>query len=77
MRNRGLSMKCMMIAVVIGLMSGVASQAASKPLKVFILAGQSNMVGHGKVEEGRDPAGGKKEVGGGLGSRAYASNLAW
>jgi hypothetical protein len=71
MRKRGLSMKLMTIAVVVGLMSGVASQAASQPLKVFILAGQSNMVGHGKVEEGRDPAGGKKEVEGGLGSLRY------
>ena len=71
MRKRGLSMKFMTIAVVVGLMSGVASQAASQPLKVFILAGQSNMVGHGKVEEGRDPAGGKKEVEGGLGSLRY------
>jgi alpha-galactosidase len=39
----------MMIAVVAGLMSGIASQAAAKPLKVFILAGQSNMQGHVNV----------------------------
>jgi len=45
MRNIGQSVKCMMIAVVVGLMSGVASQAAARPLKVFILAGQSNMQG--------------------------------
>lgn len=32
---------------------GVAAQV--KPVKVFILAGQSNMVGHGKGEEGRNP----------------------
>jgi hypothetical protein len=68
MRNIGPSVNCMMIAVLVGLMFGFASQAESKPVKVFILAGQSNMVGHGKVEEGRDPAGGKKEVAGGLGS---------
>ena len=43
MINRVQSMKWMMIAVVVGLMSGVASQAVAKPLKVFILAGQSNM----------------------------------
>ena len=49
MRNKSQSMKCMMIAVVVGLMSGVASQAAAKPLKVFILAGQSNMQGHANV----------------------------
>lgn len=60
MRNRGQSMKCMMIAAVLGLMPGIASQAAAKPLKVFILAGQSNMQGHAKVSTfehiGMDPA---------------------
>ena len=49
MRKRGQIMKCMTIAVVIGLMPGIASQAAAKPLKVFILAGQSNMQGHVNV----------------------------
>jgi alpha-galactosidase len=39
----------MLIAVVLGLMPGIASQAAAKPLKVFILAGQSNMQGHVNV----------------------------
>lgn len=29
--------------------------AADKTVKIFILAGQSNMVGHGKVEMGRNP----------------------
>jgi alpha-galactosidase len=38
-----------MIAVVLGLMPGGASQAVAKPLKVFILAGQSNMQGHVNV----------------------------
>jgi alpha-galactosidase len=38
-----------MIAVVVGLMSGIGSQAVAKPLKVFILAGQSNMQGHVNV----------------------------
>ncbi len=51
--------------------------AADKPLKIFILAGQSNMVGHGKAEEGRnpkyDPKGPKgkdnpQEIPGGVGS---------
>src|SRR5208282_1523795 len=46
MRNIGQSVKFMIIAVVFGLMPGIASQAAAKPLKVFILAGQSNMQGH-------------------------------
>lgn len=54
---------------------GVCSQAA--PVKVFLLAGQSNMVGHGKAEEGRNPSFDPKakdskenprEVPGGLGS---------
>ena len=49
MRNKGQSMKCMMILAVLGLMPGVASQAVAKPLKVFILAGQSNMQGHVNV----------------------------
>ena len=39
-------MKYVMIAVVVGLMSVSASQAVAKPLKVFILAGQSNMQGN-------------------------------
>jgi alpha-galactosidase len=38
-----------MIAAALGLMLGVADQAASKPLKVFILAGQSNMQGNVNV----------------------------
>ena len=49
MRNIRQSVKFMMIAVVLGLMPGTASQAAAKPLKVFILAGQSNMQGHANV----------------------------
>ncbi|MBN2137195.1 MAG: hypothetical protein JW720_05265 [Sedimentisphaerales bacterium] len=49
MRRTGQNTKCMMIAVVIGLMSGIACQAAGKPLKVFILAGQSNMEGNVNV----------------------------
>ena len=49
MRKKVQIMKCMTIAVVLGLMSGVASQAAAKPLKVFILAGQSNMQGNVNV----------------------------
>jgi len=39
----------LMIAVVLGIGSGLASQAAAKPLKVFILVGQSNMQGHVNV----------------------------
>jgi alpha-galactosidase len=38
-----------MTAAAVGLMSGVACHAADRPLKVFILAGQSNMQGHANV----------------------------
>ena len=49
MRSIVQSVKFMIIAVVLGLMPGIASPAAAKPLKVFILAGQSNMQGHVNV----------------------------
>jgi hypothetical protein len=39
-------MKSITIAGVVGLMLMVAGQATAKPLKVYILAGQSNMQGH-------------------------------
>ncbi len=32
-----------------------SAHAADEPVKVFILCGQSNMVGHGKAEEGANP----------------------
>ncbi|MCX6873256.1 MAG: hypothetical protein NTW21_05530 [Verrucomicrobia bacterium] len=49
MNNIGQSVKWIMIAGVLGLMPGIASQAAAKPLEVYILAGQSNMQGHVNV----------------------------
>jgi hypothetical protein len=49
MKNSGQSVKFMFIAVVLGLMQGLATDAAAKPLKVFILAGQSNMQGHANI----------------------------
>ena len=49
MRYLGQSAKFIIIAVILGLMSGTASQAAAKPLKVLILAGQSNTQGHASV----------------------------
>ncbi len=49
MRNMRPGLKFTMIAVVVGLMLAIASQAVAKPLKVFILAGQSNMQGHVNV----------------------------
>lgn len=36
-------------AAAVGMLPGVAPEAAAKPLKVFVLAGQSNMQGHAKV----------------------------
>ena len=49
MRNIGPSVKFTIISMVLGLMSGTASRASAKPLKVYILAGQSNMQGHANV----------------------------
>src|SRR5208283_704295 len=49
MRSMRQCLKFTMIAAVLGLTSAIASQAAAKPLKVFILAGQSNMQGHVNV----------------------------
>ncbi len=55
----------------------LCSHIHAAPLKVFILAGQSNMVGHGKADEGGNPAFDPKrpqgkenprEIPGGLGS---------
>jgi len=49
-----------MAAVAASLMLATTNQARPKPLKVFILAGQSNMEGHAKIETfdyiGDDPA---------------------
>ena len=59
MRNLGQNVKCTMLVVVAGLMSVVAGQATSKPLKVYLLAGQSNMQGQGHIRTfpyiGMDP----------------------
>ena len=48
------------IALTLVLMASSGLLAAEKPLKVFILAGQSNMEGHAKIETfdyiGDDPA---------------------
>ena len=53
----------------------------NRTVKVFVLAGQSNMVGHGKVEFGRNPdyikdqPGSKREIPGGIGGlRHMATN---
>ncbi len=42
--------RCLMTAVAAGLMLAATSQADAKPLKVFILAGQSNMEGPARIE---------------------------
>jgi alpha-galactosidase len=49
MTNIMQNVKFVVVAAVISLMSGLAGQAAARPLKVFILAGQSNMQGHVNV----------------------------
>jgi hypothetical protein len=49
MKNKTQTMKWMTIAVALGLFPGVSCLAVAKPLKVFILAGQSNMQGHANV----------------------------
>ena len=49
MTNINQSVKWIMIAGVLGLLPGGASEAAAKPLQVYILAGQSNMQGHVNV----------------------------
>ncbi len=43
MKLKGQSTKLIMLAVFASLMLGVASQAAAKPLKVFILAGHPGL----------------------------------
>ena len=64
--------KIMTVAALAITTHAVTTQAATKRVKVFILAGQSNMVGHGKVEDGRNPdydaekPGSKKEIPGGI-----------
>ena len=36
-------------------LTALPALAADKPVKVFILSGQSNMVGHGKTRDGLNP----------------------
>jgi alpha-galactosidase len=60
MKNKGPSVKRMLVEVMAGLMVAAASQVEAKPLKVFILAGQSNMEGPAHIRTiegiGDDPA---------------------
>ena len=58
-----------------GCFQTVLPPAGNGKLKVFILAGQSNMVGKGSVENGRDPADlTDKPIPGGLGSLRHMLN---
>ncbi len=65
--------KKLMIAVLAAVSSAVMAAHGGENLKVFILAGQSNMEGHGKVEMGRNPdwkkdvKGVPREIKGGVG----------
>jgi len=69
---------CMIAAL--ALFSPSFAQANDKPVKVFILAGQSNMSGHGKVEMGLNPdynpddPKSKREVPNGIGCLRYMVN---
>ena len=49
------SLRLQFLSITAALLGAGLTHAAESPLKVFILAGQSNMVGHGKAEEGRNP----------------------
>lgn len=44
-----------LLALLISVLTALPATAADKPIKVFILAGQSNMVGHGKTRDGLNP----------------------
>lgn len=63
----------MIMGIVLAAACSVMAAPDGKTVKVFILAGQSNMVGHGKTEEGRNPAWTKdskdvpREIKGGIG----------
>jgi hypothetical protein len=49
-RNRTETVVALAVLAMTGFVGNVAAQDAGKPLKVYILAGQSNMEGHAKVE---------------------------
>ncbi len=60
MKAKPRTARCVMAAVAASLILAATSPACAKPLKVFILAGQSNMEGHARIETfdyiGDDPA---------------------
>jgi alpha-galactosidase len=49
-RNRTETVVALAVLAITGFVGSVAAQDAGKPLKVYILAGQSNMEGHAKIE---------------------------
>lgn len=59
MRKNGQGAKFMISAMVLGLMSGNSGRVAGRPVKVFILAGQSNMEGQGFIKADPQRNGGK------------------
>ena len=69
------------LLLVVYVLSPLSAWADDGPLKVFILAGQSNMVGHGKTQDGLNPeydtdqpqsATNRREIPGGIGSLVWA-----
>ena len=75
--NRSLACAVFVVAVLIlpSVLWADGADVPDGPVQVFILAGQSNMVGHGKVEKGRDPANPEnKNAAGGIGSLRYMVN---
>ena len=70
-----------LLAFLICGVTALPAAAADKPVKVFVLAGQSNMVGHGKTRDGLNPgydpsqpqsATNRREIPGGIGGLAWA-----
>jgi len=74
------TLQSILMCLCLALVATPQASAASDPVKVYILAGQSNMVGYGKTEMGRDPAHpyvsgvSAVEIVGGLGSLRYMVN---
>ena len=76
-----LALSCCATLSLLATAAPLRAEVPDGPVKVFILAGQSNMEGHGKVEMGRNPdyvegdKSSKREIEGGLaGLRHLATN---
>lgn len=70
-----------LLSLVIGAVIVLPAWADDRPVQVFVLAGQSNMVGHGKTRDGLNPeydpsqpqsATNRREIPGGIGGLAWA-----